>query len=115
MGLFLCLIYSNMLKTLSNRHTQVYKFKMGSGYNFASFEQFKGNKKEAFASNFINGTPKRIRIAVYTVKGCCPRPLDDGGLSTKSIVPNQSVLSSAVFDTEYYCICFDALKLYFQK
>ena len=29
---------------------------------------------------FLDGTPKRIRIAVYTVKGCCPRPLDDGGL-----------------------------------
>ena len=28
---------------------------------------------------FVYGTPKRIRIAVYTVKGCCPRPLDDGG------------------------------------
>ena len=41
----------------------------GLGQNFASFERFKGNKKEAFASNFINGTPKRIRIAVYTVKG----------------------------------------------
>ena len=27
----------------------------------------------------LYGTPKRIRIAVYTVKGCCPRPLDDGG------------------------------------
>ena len=59
-------------------------------YNFITFERFKDNKKEAFASNFINGTPKQIRIAVYTVKGCCPRPLDDGGptdisYSTKSI------------------------------
>jgi membrane protein YqaA with SNARE-associated domain len=26
------------------------------------------------------GAPKRIRIAVYTLKGCHPRPLDDGGI-----------------------------------
>ena len=40
------------------------------------------NKKDRLncAVLFLNGTPKRIRIAVYTVKGCCPRPLDDGGL-----------------------------------
>ena len=48
-------------------------------------------KKNTFrCSFFVYGTPKRIRIAVYTVKGCCPRPLDDGGsidisYSTKSI------------------------------
>ncbi len=46
-------------------------------------------KKEAYCLQILNGTPKRIRIAVYTVKGCCPRPLDDGGpldnfYSTKS-------------------------------
>ncbi len=29
------------------------------------------------------GTPKRIRIAVYSLKGCCPRPLDDGGTQAK--------------------------------
>ena len=38
-------------------------------------------KKEAYCLLILNGTPKRIRIAVYTVKGCCPRPLDDGGLN----------------------------------
>ena len=39
------------------------------------------NKKGHFSVLFyLYGTPKRIRIAVYTVKGCCPRPLDDGGL-----------------------------------
>ena len=27
--------------------------------------------------------PKRIRIAVYTLKGCHPRPLDDGGTRLK--------------------------------
>lgn len=27
-----------------------------------------------------DGTPKGIRIPVYSVKGSCPRPLDDGGL-----------------------------------
>ena len=27
----------------------------------------------------IIGAPKRIRIAVYSLKGCHPRPLDDGG------------------------------------
>jgi membrane protein YqaA with SNARE-associated domain len=27
--------------------------------------------------------PKRIRIAVYTLKGCHPRPLDDGGMPVK--------------------------------
>ena len=38
-------------------------------------------KKGAFmAPIFLYGTPKGIRIPVYTVKGCCPRPLDDGGL-----------------------------------
>ena len=45
---------------------------------------------------FVYGTPKRIRIAVYTVKGCCPRPLDDGGLSTFPIVPNQFLMSSRI-------------------
>ena len=39
------------------------------------------NKKDRLnCAVLFNGTPKRIRIAVYTVKGCCPRPLDDGGL-----------------------------------
>ena len=37
-------------------------------------------KKATLSVALIYGTPKRIRIAVYTVKGCCPRPLDDGGL-----------------------------------
>ncbi len=31
----------------------------------------------------ITGAPKRIRIAVYSLKGCCPRPLDDGGTQVK--------------------------------
>ena len=46
------------------------------------------HKKMTFKVISLNGTPKRIRIAVYTVKGCCPRPLDDGGLflSTSSIL-----------------------------
>ena len=30
----------------------------------------------------ILGAPKGIRIPVYTLKGCCPRPLDDGGADT---------------------------------
>lgn len=38
------------------------------------------NKKDALAASFLNGTPRGIRIPVYTVKGCCPRPLDDGSL-----------------------------------
>ena len=29
--------------------------------------------------------PKRIRIAVGSLKGCCPRPLDDGGTLAKYI------------------------------
>ena len=54
-------------------------------------------KKATLPVALIYGTPKRIRIAVYTVKGCCPRPLDDGGLTdniytTKSIcIVKQSV------------------------
>ena len=28
----------------------------------------------------INNTPKGIRIPVCSVKGSCPRPLDDGGM-----------------------------------
>ena len=28
----------------------------------------------------IRNTPKGIRIPVGSVKGCCPRPLDDGGI-----------------------------------
>ena len=28
----------------------------------------------------IGNTPKGIRIPVGSVKGCCPRPLDDGGV-----------------------------------
>ena len=28
----------------------------------------------------IRNTPKGIRIPVGSVKGCCPRPLDDGGM-----------------------------------
>ena len=51
-------------------------------------------KREPCGSPFLYGTPKQIRIAVYTVKGCCPRPLDDGGLLTNSIVPNQTLMSS---------------------
>ena len=42
------------------------------------------NKKTAIAA--LNGTPKGIRIPVYTVKGCCPRPLDDGGIRLFSII-----------------------------
>ena len=38
-----------------------------------------GTKKEPCGS-LKNGTPKRIRIAAASVKGRCPRPLDDGGL-----------------------------------
>ncbi len=37
-------------------------------------------QKKRLCAVILNGTPKQIRIAVYTVKGCCPRPLDDGGL-----------------------------------
>ena len=48
--------------------------------DFISFERLKGNKKEAFASSFINGTPGGIRIPVASVKGMCPRPLDDGSI-----------------------------------
>jgi len=40
--------------------------------------------------SFIIITPKQIRIAVYTVKGCCPRPLDDGGLLRFSFYPEQN-------------------------
>ena len=35
----------------------------------------------------LNGTPRGIRIPVYTVKGCCPRPLDDGGLDCIDNIP----------------------------
>ncbi len=30
-----------------------------------------------------SNAPKRIRIAVYGLKGRCPRPLDDGGMLIK--------------------------------
>lgn len=29
---------------------------------------------------FLNGTPKGIRTPAASVKGMCPRPLDDGSL-----------------------------------
>ena len=32
-----------------------------------------------FGQNTIKNTPKGIRIPVTSVKGKCPRPLDDGG------------------------------------
>ena len=36
-------------------------------------------------SYFLKNTPKGIRIPVTSVKGKCPRPLDDGGIKFKNI------------------------------
>ena len=55
----------------SNRTKSIYSLK----YTKVCF----GTKKEP-CDSLKNGTPKRIRIAAASVKGRCPRPLDDGGL-----------------------------------
>ena len=36
----------------------------------------------------VEYTPKGIRIPVTSVKGKCPRPLDDGGLASNYILLN---------------------------
>ena len=36
-------------------------------------------------------TPKGIRIPVASVKGRCPRPLDDGGLFFRTFISVESV------------------------
>ena len=71
----------NNQRSFYEKSTTTYCVRGRSGFSLTN----KKNRTQRF-SFFINGTPKRIRIAVYTVKGCCPRPLDDGGLVTKSIL-----------------------------
>ena len=68
---------------------------LSNRYIFVSF----GNKKTTLSVvSFLNGTPKRIRIAVASVKGKCPRPLDDGGLPFAiTILPKQNLLSTTFF------------------
>src|SRR5688572_31476805 len=40
---------------------------------------------------FLNGVPTGIRTPVSTVKGWCPRPLDDGDLELVPSVPRRGV------------------------
>ena len=39
---------------------------------------------------FVTITPRGIRIPVTSVKGRCPRPLDDGGASYEVIITKNS-------------------------
>src|SRR6266481_8204576 len=41
-----------------------------------------------------SGVPTGIRTPVLTVKGWCPRPLDDGDVSLKSTIPARSTLKT---------------------
>eukprot|EP00952_Eustigmatos_sp_NYUAD-ZCMA_P000002 1-Eustigmatos_ZCMA.PRE.2 len=41
---------------------------------------------EDILKEIYNSTPKGIRIPVTSVKGRCPRPLDDGGIHNKTII-----------------------------
>ena len=43
-----------------------------------------------------NGTPKGIRIPAASVKGRCPRPLDDGGIASGDTVTKPSVTGKSV-------------------
>lgn len=56
-----------------------------------------------------NGTPKRIRIAAASVKGRCPRPLDDGGsrlcdtnIRKTKIIVNKFLLFFLKFFKKFY-------------
>jgi hypothetical protein len=44
------------------------------------------NKKATRVVAFLFGVPKGIRTPVTTVKGSCPRPLDDGDVGTSNSV-----------------------------
>lgn len=48
----------------------------------------KGNSRFLQTNSKLNYTPKGIRIPVTSVKGKCPRPLDDGGLASNYILLN---------------------------
>ena len=47
------------------------------------------------------GAPKGIRIPVFSLKGWCPRPLDDGGSSIKDKQAAPQALSSQESQTLY--------------
>jgi hypothetical protein len=47
----------------------------------------------------IFNTPRGIRIPVTSVKGKCPRPLDDGGISNYDHIV---VLETAIVNTFFY-------------
>ena len=69
-------------------------------------------KKDTFKVSYNQyGNPKRIRIAVYTVKGCCPRPLDDGGL----FLSTSSILHEAKLNVNHFVLFFYNLKYYFNQ
>ena len=42
--------------------------------------------KNAFAFLSFLSTPRGIRIPVTSVKGRCPRPLDDGGIELRPFI-----------------------------
>lgn len=53
----------------------------------------------------VNGTPKGIRTPAASVKGTCPRPLDDGSIRLASVFLEyeKQALLSTVFQKSFFC------------
>lgn len=87
-------LFDEIIYDLDNRHIADFRVKAWAEpfvlmraalYEDEWGEELKDRFNSGLSSDVSFVSPNGVRTRVYTLKGCCPRPLDDGALTPKSL------------------------------